>query len=72
MSSPTTGIEGGAKALAKRPYLLRFGAGRWVTLLSSSSERLAPWQPNHRLSASTKREAQVNLTDDGILRRVFA
>jgi hypothetical protein len=28
---------------AKRPYLLRFGAGSWMTLLSSSSERDSPW-----------------------------
>jgi hypothetical protein len=28
---------------AERPYLLRFGAGSWVTVLSSSSEHVAPW-----------------------------
>jgi hypothetical protein len=47
---------GGAKPLAKRPYLLHFGAGSWVTLLTSLSERAAPWQPEP--SASCKHRAR--------------
>jgi hypothetical protein len=55
-STYTTLRGGGAKALAKRPYRLRFRAGSWVTLLSSSSERAAPWQPEP--SASCKHRAR--------------